>query len=98
METAARWGINTVTVVNNNSILGQCIIGIDKAYKEDTGKKEHMHTYKETNFARLAEEMGCVGIRVEDPKKLEPAIQEAIQMNKPVVIDAVTCKEASPFA
>ena len=42
------------------------------------------------NFARLAEDMGAVGIRVEKPGEIEPAIAKALEADRPVVIDVVT--------
>ena len=32
LETAARWAIKTVTIVNNNSALGQCLSLVEQAY------------------------------------------------------------------
>ena len=34
--------------------------------------------------------MGCVGIRVEDPNQVQSAIQEALESNKPAVIDVIS--------
>jgi acetolactate synthase I/II/III large subunit len=34
--------------------------------------------------------MGAVGIRVEKPGELGPAIDKALTLNRPVVIDVVT--------
>ena len=34
--------------------------------------------------------MGAVGIRVEKPSELGPAIEQALKANRPVVIDVVT--------
>ncbi len=65
LETARRCGINTVTVVNNNAALGQCSNAIRKMYKDRPGKPDEMYGFSPVNFARIAEEMGCRGIRVE---------------------------------
>jgi len=51
------------------------------------------------NFARIAEDMGAVGIRVEDPKELPGALQRGLKADRPVIIDVVTDIEAiAPFA
>jgi acetolactate synthase-1/2/3 large subunit len=42
------------------------------------------------NFAKIAEGFGCVGIRVESPEDIAPALQKAISLNQPVVIDIVS--------
>ena len=40
------------------------------------------------DFVKWAEAMGCVGIRVESPEEVEPAIQKANAINdKPVVVE-----------
>ena len=39
LETASRCGINTVTVINNNHCLRQCLEGINRAYGDRPGKE-----------------------------------------------------------
>ena len=46
------------------------------------------------NFARIAEDIGALGIRVEKPADLGPAIQRALKADRPVIIDVVTDIEA----
>ena len=90
LETAKRWGINTVTVVNNNSGLGQSIVLVDNAYGKDQGKREDVYGFKATNFAKIAQDMGCLGIRVESPHMISKALKEALAADKPAVVDVVT--------
>ncbi len=100
LETAKRWGINTVTVVNNNSGFGQSVIGVENAYGEDQGKKEDIYGFRATNFARIAQDMGCLGIRVESPDMISRALEEALTADKPVVVDVVTdlhCRGPIPW-
>jgi acetolactate synthase I/II/III large subunit len=47
-------------------------------------------TFRNVNFARIAEEMGAVGIRVEKPGDIASAIQAGLKTGQPVVIDVVT--------
>jgi acetolactate synthase-1/2/3 large subunit len=91
IETAARWGMNTVTVVNNNASGNQSKRGFDRAYGgEQTEKARELWTYRKVNFARIAEEMGAVGLRVEKPAELAPALARALAADRPVIIDVVT--------
>lgn len=91
IETAARWKINTVTVVNNNSGGNQSKRGFDRAYGgEQTAQARELWTFSRTNFARIAEDMGAVGIRVEKPGDIAPALEKACKADRPVVIDVVT--------
>jgi acetolactate synthase-1/2/3 large subunit len=96
LETALRWDINTVTVVNNNSGLLQGLEGINQAYGEYQGHKEHMYKFREVNFAQIAQEIGCLGIRVEHPNEIISAFKEALSVNKPVVVDVVTNPDCRP--
>jgi acetolactate synthase-1/2/3 large subunit len=91
IETAVRWKINTVTVVNNNSGGNQSKRGFDRAYGgTQTEQARELWTYSKTNFAKIAEDMGAVGIRVEHPKDLAPALHRALAADRPVIIDVVT--------
>ncbi len=91
VETAARWGINAVTVVNNNSGGNQSKRGFDRAYGgTQTPRGRELWTFRDTNFAAIAENMGALGIRVEKPSELPGALDRAVHANRPVVIDVVT--------
>ncbi|MGE0038098.1 MAG: thiamine pyrophosphate-binding protein [Xanthobacteraceae bacterium] len=91
IETAARWKINAVTVVNNNASGNQSKRGFDRVYGgTQTERAKEMWHFSKVNFARIAEDMGAVGIRVEKPGELGPAIEQALKANRPVVIDVVT--------
>ena len=91
IETAVRWKMNTVTVVNNNSGGNQSKRGFDRAYGgEQTEQGRELWTFNPMNFARIAEDMGAMGIRVEKPGDIAPAIERACKAGRPVVIDVVT--------
>ncbi|MCH6551974.1 MAG: thiamine pyrophosphate-binding protein, partial [Planctomycetes bacterium] len=90
-ETAGRFGIATVVVVNNNHSLNQEQRLFHAAYGgEMRGRANEMWVFKEVNIANVAKEMGCVGIRVEHPRDIRPAIQEALDSGRPAVVDVVT--------
>ena len=92
LETAVRYGINTVTVINNNHSLNQEKRGNERAYESvgATGNVDELWVFPDTNFARLAEDMGGFGIRVERPEDLQAAMTEAANSGKPSVVDVVT--------
>jgi acetolactate synthase-1/2/3 large subunit len=101
LETAARYGIDTVTIVNNNSGFGQAIPGIRKAYGQRPGDQEALYRFTKTNYARIAQEFGCVGIRVEQPAEIGPAVEQALACGRPAVIDVVTdlnCEAPVPWS
>jgi acetolactate synthase I/II/III large subunit len=95
IETAVRWGINSVTVVNNNSGGNQSKRGFDRAYGgEQTQQARELWTYRQTDFARIAEDIGALGIRVEKPADIAPAIQRALKAGRPAIVDVATDIEA----
>ncbi|MFC1491467.1 thiamine pyrophosphate-binding protein [Nitrospinota bacterium] len=100
IETAVRWKINAVTLVNNNGAGNQSKRGFDNAYGgQQTEQAREMWVLNQVNFAEIAESMGAVGIRVEKPGELKSALQRAFEANRPVIIDAVSDIEAmAPLA
>jgi len=100
IETAVRWRINTVTVVNNNASGNQSKRGFDRIYGgQQTAQARELWTFTQVNFARVAQDMGAIGIRVETPGDIGPALQRAYAADRPVIIDIVTDIEAlAPLA
>ena len=90
LETAARYGINTVTVVNNNHSLNQEKRGNERYYEGESGNVDELWMFPDTNFAKIAQDMGCFGIRVDQPGQIQGAIEEALGSGKPAVIDVVS--------
>jgi len=90
LETAARWGIKTVTIVNNNSALGQCLPLVEQAYGARSGNPSDLMRFRNVDFTRIAKAFGCQGIRVERPNEIGPALKNALAAEAPVVVDVVT--------
>jgi acetolactate synthase-1/2/3 large subunit len=91
IETAVRWKLNSVTVVNNNGGGNQSKRGFDRAYGgEQTARGRELWTYSPMNFAKIAEDIGALGIRVEKPADFAPALAKALAANRPAVIDVAT--------
>ena len=87
LETAARCGINTITVVNNNRSLNQGRPAVERAYGGPGGGGDALWVFDDIDFAKVAESMGCVGIRVTEPGEIAGALKEALAMDRPVVVD-----------
>jgi acetolactate synthase-1/2/3 large subunit len=91
VETAVRWNINAVTVVNNNGSGNQSKRGFDRVYGgTQTEGGRSLWTFNKTNFARIAEDMGALGIRVEHASAFPAALARALAADRPAVIDVVT--------
>jgi acetolactate synthase-1/2/3 large subunit len=96
LETAARFGINAIMLVNNNYALNQEKHLFDAAYKgQQRGRaKEMWHFSQQVNFARVAEAMGCVGFRVERADDVRPALEKALGSNAPAVVEVISDVDA----
>jgi acetolactate synthase-1/2/3 large subunit len=91
VETAARWNINAVTVVNNNASGNQSKRGFDRVYGgKQTEKARELWTFSKMDFARIAQDMGALGIRVEKASAFPAALAQALAAQRPAVIDVVT--------
>jgi len=90
LETAARWGIKTVTIVNNNSALGQCWVPVEQAYAGRSGRPSDLMRFRDVDFTLIAKAMGCQGIRVEHPDEIGKALETAFAADDQVVVDVVT--------
>jgi acetolactate synthase-1/2/3 large subunit len=91
LETAARFGINAVIVVNDNRSLNQETKLFDAAYGgKQRGRAGEMWVFEDINLAKVAEAMGCFSIRVERPSDLPGALERAFAANKPAVVDVVS--------
>lgn len=91
LETAARYGINAVIVVNDNRSLNQCRVGDERVYANyPGGDSDSMWQFNDVDLAQVAESMGCYGIRVTDPAQIPAALDQAIAANRPTVVDVVS--------
>lgn len=90
LETALRCGINTVTVVNNNHSLNQEKNGVEKIYGGQTDGSDELWLFPETDFAAIAESMGCLGLTVHKPGEIQSALEQALDAGRPAVIDVKT--------
>ena len=95
IETAVRWNIPAVIVINNNRSLNQEIAVYSKAYGgELEGRHGELWQFQDIDFAKLAQTMGAEGIRVEKPGAFAGALDQALSCGRPCVIDVVAETEA----
>ena len=90
LETARRYNINTVTIINNNNGLAQGIDDIHAVYGDRPGNPGELYRFEPVSFARIAEDMGCLGLRVEHPDEISGAIQQALAAERPTVVEVMT--------
>lgn len=90
LETAVRCGISTVTVVNNNHSLNQEKRGVEAIYGDQTSGSDELWLFPDSDFAKIAESMGALGITVHKPGELASALDQAFVAGRPAVIDVKT--------
>jgi acetolactate synthase-1/2/3 large subunit len=96
MMTAFEEHIPIVNVVFNNSALGWVLHG--------QGERPIASEFHPFDHAAIARAMGCAAYRVERPADLQPALRDALEGDRPAVIDVVTSlretfrKVTSPLA
>ena len=94
IATAVRYNIPIVQVVINNHVLGMVRQWQNLFY----GQRYAQTVLQDAvDFVKLAEAMGAVGIRVEKKEEFAPALQKAIAMGKPVVIDCIIDQDDKVF-
>ena len=93
LETAVRYGINVVVVVNNNRSLNQEKRGTEGTYAGEPGDSDAIWHFTDVNFARVAQDIGCFGIRVEKPGDLGSALEQALASGRPAVVDVASDME-----
>jgi acetolactate synthase-1/2/3 large subunit len=100
LETAVRFGINSVTIVNNNDSMNQEINVYTRAYDGNPSDQwGTMWKFTHINLSRIAEDMGALGIRVETPDQVAPAVNKALLSGRPALIEVMTDMNAlSPGA
>ncbi|MQY73571.1 MAG: thiamine pyrophosphate-binding protein [Dehalococcoidia bacterium] len=90
LETARRYGINVLTIVNNNHSLNQVKKSAEKVYSGSSGNPDEIWQFTDVDFSRVAKAMGCSGIRVRKPDELKAALHESLAMDQPAIIDVVS--------
>ena len=93
LSTAVQEGINVVTLVFNNGLLGASRADQVNRYQGRTIGTELLNP----DFAQLAEVYGALGIRLADRRDLGPALREALHANRPAVIEVPMPNLRPPF-
>jgi acetolactate synthase I/II/III large subunit len=100
IETMVRWNIAPVIVVNNNHSGNQSMHGYDVAYGgKQTEQAHELWVFRDISFAPIAAYIGALGIRVEKPSDIAPALEQGLASGRPTIIDIATDMMAeAPFA
>ncbi len=94
LATASRYRIPVIEIVINNQVLGMVRQWQTLYY----GKRYSATVLEdEVDYCKTAEGLGCKAIRVRTQEELEPALKEALQSDRPVVIDCVIDEDDKVF-
>ena len=94
LATASRYNIPIIQVVINNHVLGMVRQWQSLFYD---------HRYSQTvlddkvDFAKVAEGLGCEAITVTTKEEVAPAIEKAIALGKPVLLNCIIDKDDCVF-
>jgi thiamine pyrophosphate-dependent acetolactate synthase large subunit-like protein len=87
--TARQYNVPAVFVVMNNGGFGMI--------RENLGARSLCTDFIDTDYSSIANACGCLGLRVEKPSDLRPAMAAALKSEKPSVVDVVIEKNAKMF-
>jgi len=90
IETSARVGVPITTVVLNNGVMATYPGGFP------TAREKYGVSHMTGDYAKIAEGMGAVGIKVTKPSEIAPALKRAWRLNaegKTVLLDVLTRQE-----
>ena len=93
LSTAVQEGINLVTLVFNNGLLGASRADQMNRYRGRAIGTELLNP----DFAQLAEVYGALGIKLADRRELGPALHDALRADRPAVIEVPMPNLRPPF-
>jgi acetolactate synthase-1/2/3 large subunit len=89
-DTAARYDIPAVFVINNNASLNQERKVNERIYGGPMRGSDELWHLTDTDFAALGESMGCLGITVRKAAEIGGALDQALSSGRPAIIDVKT--------
>ncbi len=94
LATASRYNIPIIQVVINNHVLGMVRQWQTLFY----GKRYSQTVLNDkVDFCKVAEGLGCAAIRVTEKEEVAPALEKAIAMKAPVLIECVIPEDDKVF-
>ncbi len=94
LATASRYNIPIIQIVINNHVLGMVRQWQTLFY----GKRYSQTVLQDAvDFCKVAEGLGCAAIRVMTKEEVAPAIERAIELKRPVLIECVIPEDDKVF-
>lgn len=94
LATASRYDIPIIQIIINNHVLGMV-----RQWQTLFYEKRYSQTVlsDKVDFVKVAEGLGCEAIRVTKREEVAPAIEKAISLKKPVVLDCMIEEDDKVF-
>jgi acetolactate synthase I/II/III large subunit len=92
MSTAMQYKINVVTVVFNDGAFGNVARDLDEAWGGTYAAALH-----NPDFMQLAAAYGMTGLRAKEPTEVGRLVREAVQMDRPVLIEVPVGRMPRPL-
>ncbi len=92
LETAVRLKLPIIVVIGNNSAWGM----IKSNQKLNFGKRYKDTEFPDLDYAEIARGFGCNGERIEKPEDIKPALERALKLDIPTVLDVKIAFETPP--
>ena len=94
LATASRYNIPIIQIIINNHVLGMVrqwqTLFYDKRYSQTV-------LADKVDFVKVAEGLGCEAIRVTKKEEVAPALERAISLGRPVVLDCIIEEDDKVF-
>ena len=92
LSTAARYGINVVAVVFNDSSYGNVARDLDESWGGQHGAE-----LKNPDFMKLADAYGVLGMRAKEPTEVGRLVREAIDKDRPALVEVPVGRMSRPM-
>jgi len=93
LPTAAEYGANVLMIILNDGAFGQTFMQQTSIYGHTYGT-----TFRSPDFSGIAKACGAAGIRVSDPKDVEPALRQALAATRkqPALVEVMVAERPYP--
>ncbi len=94
LATASRYNLHVIDIIVDNQVLGMV-----RQWQTLYYGKRYSQTIltDKVDYCKVAEGMGCMAIRIQDPADVEPALRKALAADGPVVIDCCIAEDDKVF-